>query len=216
VIVGFAGLLAACTSEPSSHASTAISNPTTATTIALIAHSTSALDVVLQIGDYHLGWGPDMSVTGPEVVLYGDGSLYAELFDGVHDGQPLWSRLQAKLTETQVQALLAPGEHLPIDPTMNTIAADTFPTLIVSGTHRWEINDPQAEPFASYLGNLTDTVNSFATQTWVPDRWIVRPFSSPTCTVTSSPSRDTFYDAPVYPGLLDHFTLGAVECYPAP
>jgi hypothetical protein len=182
----------------------------------LISHSSATFDVVLQVGSYHLGWGPDMSVSGPQIVLYGDGSLYAELFDGVQNGEPHWSRLQAKLSEDQIQTLLRPGEDLPIDPPMNTIAVDSFPIVIVSGSHRWDVNDPEDAPFASYLADLTGSVRAMATEPWVPDRWIVRPFQDPTCTVTNAPSNDTYYDAPVYPGARDQFPLGTIDCYSAP
>ncbi len=187
-----------------------------ATSVALVSHSTGPNDVVLQVGDYHLGWGPDMGVTGPEIVLYGDGSLYAELFDGVRDNQAVRSRVQAKLSESQVQTLLRPGEEVPVDPTMNTMAVDTFPILVVSASHRWEVNDPQAEPFVTYLTNLRNMVRSYANEGWVPERWVVRVYPSPTCTVTDAPSTDSSYDAPVYPGLLDQFPIGNVDCYPAP
>ena len=188
----------------------------TATTIVSVQHPTGSADVVLQVGDYHLGWGPDVSVSGPEIVVYGDGSLYAELFDGVKDNQPVWSRVRARLSEDQLQTLLQPGEDLPADPPQNTIAVDTFPILLVSASHRWEVNDPDAEPFAGYLTSLRNLVRSYATDEWSPERWVVRLYPSPTCTVTDTPSTESSYDAPVYPGLLDQFPIGTVACYPAP
>ena len=213
VAVVLAGLLGACTSSASPSPA---SNTFPAITIAVVPHSTGANDVVLEVGDYHLGWGPDMGVTGPEIVLYGDGRLYAELFDGVRDGKATWSRVQAKLSKSQIQALLLPGENLPVDPPINTIAVDSFPILIVSAAHRWEVNDPEGEPFVTYLTNLRIMVRSFATEAWVPERWVVRVYPSPTCTVTGAPSTESSYDAPVYPGKLDQFPLGTVDCYPAP
>jgi hypothetical protein len=147
---------------------------TSTTTIPAVRHSTGANDVVLQIGEYHLGFGPDEFVSGPEIVLYGDGRLYAELFDGVRAGEPQSSLRQAQLTEEQMQVLLRPGETLPVNPTMNTIPADSFPTLIVTASHRWEANDPGQESFGSYLKNLRGEVRSMATAAWVPNRWIVR------------------------------------------
>ena len=204
-----------CSTEPPRAPLSTTAAPA-ATTIASVQHPTGSADVVLQVGDYHLGWGPDVSVSGPEIVVYGDGGLFAELFDGVKDNHAVWSRVQAHLSEDQLQTLLRPGEQLPADPPQNTIAVDTFPILLVSAAHRWEINDPQAPPFGSYLTNLRNTVRSYVTQVWTPQRWVVREYPSPTCTVTDAPSSESTYDAPVYPGLIDQFPLGTVECYPAP
>ena len=213
VAVGLVGTLGACTSSESPSPP---SDRATATTIGLVEHSAGANDVVLQVGDYHLGEHPDWLVTGPEIVVYGDGRLYAELFDGFRLGTATWSRVQAKLSPSQMQALLLPGEDLPVDPPMDPLAVDLFPILIVSASHRWEVNDPEAEPFVTYLTSIRSIVRSFATEAWVPERWVVRVFPSPTCTVTNAPSTDSLYDAPVYPGMLDRFPLGTVECYPAP
>jgi hypothetical protein len=171
---------------------------------------------VLQVGEYQLGWGPDVTVIGPEIILYGDGSLYAELFDGVRAGQASWSLLQAKLSSEQVQALLLPGEGLPVDPPMPPLAADGLPLQIVSAAHRWDVNDPEAEPFVGYLTKVRNMVRSYATEKWVPERWLVRVYPSPTCTVANAPSSEPSYSAPVYPRLLDRFPLGTVDCYPAP
>lgn len=193
-----------------------IASPSTTPTIPTVRHATGANDVLLQVGDYHLGSGPDEFVSGPEIVLYGDGRLYAELLDGVRDGEPQSSLRQAQLTEEQMQVLLRPGETLPKNPTMNTLPADAFPTFIVSASHQWQANDPQQEPFGSYLTNLRDEVRSMATAAWVPSRWIVRPYPSEVCTVTNAPAEHAYYDAPVFPGELGRYPPGQVDCYGAP
>ena len=41
---------------------------------------------MIQLGDYDFNGGPDVFVTGPEVVVYGDGSVYARLQAGVVAG----------------------------------------------------------------------------------------------------------------------------------
>ena len=211
--VGLVGLLGACGSSTSRSPVTLTSS---GTTIAVVPHSSGVNDVVLQVGNYQLGGDPGRAVTGPEIVLYGDGSLYAELFDGVHDGQATWSRVHGKLSETQVQSLLAPGEGLAADPPMNTLDADGWPTQIVSAAHRWLVNDFGEEPFVGYLTKVRTMVRSYATEEWVPERWVVRVADSPTCTVTNAPSSESSYDAPVYPGVLDYFQLGTVDCDPIP
>lgn len=187
----------------------------TTTSIPAVRHSTGADDVVLQIGEYHLGSGPDEFVSGPEIVLYGDGGLYAELPDGVRDGEPQSILRQAHLTEQQMQVLLRPGEILPDNPTMSTLSADALPTLIVTASHRWEATDPQQEPFASYLSELRDEVRSIATAAWTPTRWIIRPYPSSACTVTNTPAEHSYYDAPVFPGDLGRYPPGQVDCYAA-
>ena len=215
VVVCTAALLAACSSEPLTNTPAATAATTAPSITAVIPHRNGAADVVLQIGDYNLGAQPDMFVTGPEIVLYGDGSLYAELFDGTQGDQPQWSRMQAQLSESQVQTLLRMGEKLPIDATTQPTGPDSLPTLIVSATHSWEVNDPEAEPFATYLADLRNTVRSMATEEWSPGRWIVRVFPSPTCTVANIPASQSYFDAPVYPGLLSRFPLGVIDCYSA-
>ena len=197
-------------------ASVAAMPSSTTTSRPTVNHSTGANDVVLQIGEYHLGVSPDEFVFGPEIVLYGDGHIYAELSDGVRDGEPQSSLRQAHLTEEQMQTLLRPGETLPGSPTMNPLPIDAFPTLIVTASHRWEANDPQQEPFGSYLSELRKDVRSMATAPWTPTRWIIRPYPSPTCTVTETPAEHSYYDAPVFPGELARYPLGQVDCDAAP
>ena len=58
----------------------------TASTVGTIPHPSGASDVVIQLGDYDFNGGPDVFVTGPEVVVYGDGSVYARLQAGVVAG----------------------------------------------------------------------------------------------------------------------------------
>lgn len=45
-----------------------------------IRYPTGSDDVLIQVGDYHFAW-PDEFLTGPEIVVDGDGSAFAELRD---------------------------------------------------------------------------------------------------------------------------------------
>jgi hypothetical protein len=175
------------------------------------------LDVVLQLGDYHLGEVPDMFVTGPEIVIYGDGTVYAELFDGVANGEAQYRRLKGRTSEEQLQKLLRDAKALPPTSPVGVPPTDGSPLLLlVSGTQTWDINDLSAEPFAAYLDEVRSAVRSAAREAWSPSRWIVRPYGVDTCSVVEEPLEQSEYDAPVYPHLLDHYRLGATPCNPAP
>ena len=63
------------------------SEPASTSTVERIDHDTGSLNPVLQVGDYRLGVVPDMFVFGPELVIYDNGVVYAELFDHVQDGE---------------------------------------------------------------------------------------------------------------------------------
>jgi hypothetical protein len=179
---------------------------------ASVPHSTGSADVIFQIGDYHVGWGPSMSVTGPEIVVYGDGAVFANLSDGAINQQPTYSLIEARMSEQQMQDLLAAGNALPVSSTQNSLPVDTFPTVLVAGSHRWEINDPTVEPYAAYLTELRAITRSLATSLWQPSRWIVRPSGAAHCNVVAEESGDQSYEAPVYPHLLDTYPIGEFDC----
>ena len=161
---------------------------------------------MVQVGDYHLGVVPDMFVFGPEVVVYGDRSVYAELFDGVKDGAATYRLVRGRMSEGQLQRLLSDADALPPTSPVGLPGTDGFPLLLVTGARTWDINDLEAEPFATYLDEVRATVRSAATEAWRPPRWIVRPYGAPRCSA-QQPSEQSYYDAPVYPHVLDQYSL---------
>lgn len=195
-------LLCACDASPYS----------TAPSSAPGVQSTGPSDVVVQLGDYHLGVVPDMYVTGPELVVYGDGTTFAELYEGVSDGRAQFRLATGLVPSEALQDLLDTANTLPPATPIGEPAVDAFPLLLVVGGHRWEINDQNAEPFASFLAELRTAVDAGATNHWQPTRWIERPYGANTCTVIDQPGIDPLYDAPVYPHLLDKYPLGDTAC----
>ncbi len=166
------------------------------------------MDAVLQIGDYHIGGNPDEFVTGPEVVVYGDGTAYAELLDGVTHGVVTAHLVTGHMSEDQIQQLLGAADKLPSTSPIGVAAVDQDPLLLVSGAHRWEVNDRAVEPFATYVASVRASVRQLAHQEWIPTRWIVRPFEGLHCAVVAQNQTPGLYNAPVYPHMLDHYPVG--------
>lgn len=180
----------------------------------LTSSSADPAAVLVQLGDYHLGAVPDMYVTGPELVIYGDGTTFAELYAGASEGRAQFRLATGNVPSAALQDLLATANTLPSATPIGEAAVDAFPLVLIVGEHRWEINDLDVQPFASFLADLRATVDAAATEPWQPSRWIDRPYESDTCTVIDRPGDDSLYDAPVYPHLLDEYPLGATACRP--
>jgi len=164
-----------------------------------IDHVTGADEVLIQVGDYSIGAIPDEFVVGPELIVYGDGTVYTSSSEGTRTG---------RLTEAQLQRLLGDGEAMPVDAPVGTPTADAVPLLVVSGTHFWEIGDLSVQPLRGYVDGIRATVAAATTEPWTPSRWIVRPFGGPCAVVAVEPAEPDYYDAPVYPHLLDQYPLG--------
>ena len=211
VVFVAASLTSGCSSSSSTAAVT--TNPPL-TTLPLVEHLRGSSEVAVSIGDYRLGFGPGMAVTGPELIVYGNGRVYTEYFEGVTNGRPTFHFAKGQLSDEQIQVLLRAGDTLPAEAPDVQLPVDTFGTVLVTGTHSWTINDETIEPFAGYFEELRSVVRSSATTAWVPERWIVRRFPATECTVAVRPLDEPNYDAPVFPHVLDQYPLGGTPCYP--
>ncbi len=185
--------------------------PQSATTPS-IPHPVGASDVVIQLDGYRFGGVPDEFVVGPELIVYGDGSVYAEFPDGVKDGVAQYRLVQGHLGEAVLQRLLSGAEGLPSDSPVGVGVIDNPARPMIVGTHTWEINDRSIEPFATYLNELLSAVVAGASEPWRPSRWIDRPYPGSTCSVVEKSAVETWYNAPVYPHLLDQYPLGQFDC----
>ncbi|MEN9644892.1 MAG: hypothetical protein RL238_1561 [Actinomycetota bacterium] len=170
----------------------------------------------MQLGDYHLGAVPDMFVTGPELIVYSDGTVVGDLYEGISDGLPQFRLAAGTIPDDAMQELIDAASELPPTSPIGEAATDGFPLLLVVGDQRWEINDSTIEPFGSFLAQLRSAADTAATDAWEPSRWVVRPFGSVVCTATDRPGGDPLYDAPVYPHFLDEFPLGETSCADRP
>ncbi len=182
------------------------------TTTSNIPHPAGASDVVIQLDGYQFGGVPDEFVVGPELVVYGDGSVYAELPDSVKNGVAQFRLLQGHLDEAMIQRLLSRAEELPSDSPVGVAVTDNPARPMIVGTHTWEINDRSIEPFATYLNELQSAVAAGASEPWRPARWIDRPYPGFTCSVVEQSEVEPWYNAPVYPHLLDQYPLGQFDC----
>lgn len=178
-----------------------------------ITHQLGASDVVIQLNDYLFGGVPDEFLVGPELIVYGDGSVYAELPDGVKNQSATLRLVTGHLDETEVQRFLLRADSLPTDAPVGQAVADAIARPLIIGTHQWEINDESIEPFGTYLRDLQSAVEKVATTEWSPARWIDRPYPSSTCSVVERSTTEPWYNAPVYPHLLDHYPLGQFTCF---
>lgn len=189
------------------------SEPASTSTVERIDHDTGSLNPVLQVGDYRLGVVPDMFVFGPELVIYDNGVVYAELFDHVQDGEARYRRVTGQVDEDQLQWLLGQGAALPsTSPVGGPLPVDAFPLVVTVDRQTWELNELGVEPFAGFLHDVRSTVDTAATEEWIPTRWVVRPYGAEHCSAVDQPYELSAFDAPVYPHLLDQYPLGEFSC----
>jgi hypothetical protein len=187
------------------------SGMSSASTADTIPHPTGASDVVIQLGDYDFNGGPDVFVTGPELVVYGDGSVYTRFYDVVA-GVAKFRVVKGRLSEPAVQDLLRRAAALPATTPVGDAVIDAGPLPLVVVGDRWEINDLSVNPFASFIEYLRATTRAAAVVAWSPTRWIIRPFGATTCSVAEQPSGDDPYQAPVYPHVVATYPLGTFTC----
>ncbi len=196
-------LSAACTSHESAPTATARN----------ITHREGASEVVIQLDDYLFGGVPDEFTVGPELIVYGDGSVYAELPAGVKNQSPTFRLVTGHMDETDVQRFLLRAESLPTASPVGQGVPDAIARPLIIGTHRWEINDESMEPFGTYLRDLRSAVEKVATAEWHPARWIDRPYPSSTCSVVEQSATEPWYNAPVYPHVVDRYPIGQFTCF---
>ena len=177
-----------------------------------ISHPAGTSAIVIQFGDYDFYGGPDVFVTGPELVVYGDGRVYAELHDGVVAGVARSRLVKGKLDESIIQDLLRRANVLPEATPVGTAAIDAGPLVLIVAGRRWDINDVAVNVFASYVEYLRAAVTAGAVEAWQPTRWITRPLGAKTCSVVEQPSRNGPYEAPVYPHAVSAYPLGTFAC----
>ncbi|MBI4936283.1 MAG: hypothetical protein HY828_20590 [Actinobacteria bacterium] len=157
----------------------------------------------MQVGSYELGVVPDMFVYGPELVVYGDRSSYAENGRGTVKGS---------IDESVLQDLLRGADSLPAATPVGEAPSDGVPLVLVVGEHRWKLNDQTVEPFATYLAEVRASVDAGADRTWAPWRWVSRAYGDDTCRVTEQSGGNGSYEAPVYPHVVEQFPLGELDC----
>lgn len=163
----------------------------------------AADEVLIQLGSYEIGGVPDEFVVGPEIVVYGDGTVYSELYLGGVS----FRLVTGQLSETQLQDVFEAAASLPAPPMVGYLPVDFVPVVLRVGSQEWAI-DPAAEPFRTFVDEVRSLVDEEVTQPWEPERWIVQPFGEACEVVAVNPDAGP-YDAPVYPDALADFPLGA-------
>lgn len=156
--------------------------------------------VLIQLGSYDVGGVPDEFVLGPGIVVFGDGSVYAELYVGVDNGEAVLRLVTGRLTESQLQDVFEAAASLPAPGVVGEQATDGAPLLLRVGSQEWAINDVSVQPYREFIDELVALVEDEVTEPWEPDRWIVKPFGEPCKVVDENPQQGP-YDAPVYPHL---------------
>ncbi len=185
-----------------------------------VYHRHGPLDVVIQVGDYHIATVPDLFTTGPELIVFGDGAVYSNKLDHDTDGVASFSHRHGQMSEGVVQQLLRDALALPPDATIGQGPSDGFPILLKSGTRHWEIYDTNTEPFATYLDEVRTAVRSVAISDWQPTRWIESRLDSSDpqnlsvqCAVVQSTNAGPLYSAPVYPNALGQYPIEPFPCF---
>ncbi|MEQ1702182.1 MAG: hypothetical protein ABMA25_18880 [Ilumatobacteraceae bacterium] len=189
LLVAVASLLAGCSSDSSSSSSPDVTVPVVAVDAVLI-----------QLGSYEVGGVPDEFVLGPVIVVYGDGSVHAELYVGVENGEASLRLVTGQLSESHLRDVFDAAASLPAPGVVGEQATDGAPMLLRVGSQEWAINDVSVQPYRQFMDDLIALVDEEVTQPWVPEQWIVKPFGEPCKVVAENPQAGP-YDAPVYPHL---------------
>jgi hypothetical protein len=207
--------LSACTSGTST-ADRSTTQPIRPTTqpIELIEHARGPLDVVIQLGDYNLGQNLDQFVWSPTAVIYGDGSFYAQVYDGPTNGTATLRLIRGTMTEAQLQQLLRQASSLPeTAPAPDTpLAPDSVPTYLKVGGRQWRLDYPVDKQFAEFDDVVVALIEAAPPATWSPTRWVHLQRPEYNCVVEDGPSEDSLGDAPLYPHLADQNRLGKFDC----
>ena len=177
-----------------------------------------ASDVWLQFGDYVLGAVPEMFVTGPEIVVYSDGVVFAQIRGTVIDGRLPYDMGTGRLTPDEMRQLVTATKALPVPQPLSDTPVDDFALPLTFGGRTWQVptwdtNEPAVQPVLSFIESLRETVRSAATTQWVPKLWIVRRYEATKCTVTQRPIEPLdYYETAIYPHLTERYSLGDFDC----
>lgn len=161
----------------------------------------AADEVLIQLGSYDIGGIPDEFVLGPEIVVYGDGTVYSELYVGVENGEAVYRLVTGQLSESQLQDVFESAAAFPpAGEVGEVLAVDGRPLMLRVGEQEWAINDLGVQPVRQFIDELRALVGEEVTEPWLPERWIVQQFEDPCEVVEENPQAGP-YDAPVYPHL---------------
>ena len=209
----FLSVPAACTSNPSGDPATTGSAAETSAPLQVIAYDNTSSQVLVQIGNYEFGNNLDQFVFGPRLVIYGDGSAFAEVDgDGVRNGATVFRPIESRVSEAEIQSLLLAASQLPDVATAGVAPEDGLPLLLAVNGQSWEILDFDVEPFNGYVDSVTAVVTASEVGMWTPPAWIQRIPPAPDCESVVEPEGAPYYSAPVYPHLVNTYPLGRFEC----
>ena len=183
-------------------------------TVELDGLAEGADDVFVQIGQYELGNNIDEFVWGPLLVAYRDGSAFAEVDETVVDGVAERRPIEALLDPAQIDSIRQAADALPDDAEigLDQRAEDAIPRMLIVDDQTWLIHDLSAEPFRSFMESVTEAVEATESTNGLPSVGSNRDRSTGQCSVTQAPSGPSYYNAPVYPHLLDQYPLGDFDC----
>lgn len=175
-----------------------------------IQYPTGSDDVLIQVGDYHFSW-PDEFLTGPEVVVYGDGSAFAELRDPSPADASARRAVSGELGTATIQSLLRSAAAVPTDASVGLLAEDGVPTLLVVGDQRWEITDDADEVLIDLLSLVRNAIDDIPSSDWAPEQWTVRSPGTD-CAMSDHPISPSFHSAPIYPHVVGTDPFADVDC----
>lgn len=110
-----------------------------------------ASDVWLQFGDYVLGAVPDMFVTGPEIVVYSDGVVFAQVRGSVIDRRIPYDMATGRLTQDEMRQLATATKALPVPQPLSDTPVDAFALPLTSGGRTWQVPDTATHRAARLL-----------------------------------------------------------------
>ncbi len=171
-----------------------------------------AVEVLFQFGTYNIGDNIDRFVTGPAMVIYGDGTTYSQFPRGNGDDPSSFLRI-GQLDDDKLRDLVGAARDLPDDVSGRLCAEDEFQNVLVVESRTWSACGMLD---ADHLGPFIDAVRAEFERTdsgpWTPASWIQLDPVSGECSVVESPTVPSYQATPVYPGATNDHPLGPIEC----
>lgn len=168
-------------------------------------------DVVLVLGSYNIGENIDEFVSGPDLTIYGDGSVYR---DTARLGEGATTRFQrGEISERRLTEIVAASRDLPAVAEAVDCGDDEEPTLLAIENRSWsECGLADAPEFGTFLESVHDEMNALDMATWVPSAIVEHQPLGGSCAVVEVSGLPLYQTAPVYSHAADRFPLGTFEC----
>ncbi len=168
-------------------------------------------DVVLQLGSYDVGENIDQFVSGPDLVIYGDGAVYRDTIRLAPDAPNRFQR--GVLAERRVLDIVAAARELPDVVDGDDCAVDEFEAELRIEGRTWSACGLlDAADFGAFLDAVRLDVHSTDLTPWEPSALVQLDPVTTTCAVVASSTLPASQTAAVYPHATDEYPPGEFPC----